>query len=172
METERKFLLKRLPENLSGYAKKEIEQGYLCTNPVIRIRKSNDDYYMTYKSRLNREAASTVALVCEEVELPLTREAYYHLREKVDLRLITKTRYLIPLSDGLTAELDIFEGELEGLVFAEVEFVSEEEAGNFKLPDWFSKEVTFDDRYKNNVLAMTVNLKELNLDLKKEESDS
>lgn len=72
METERKFLLKRLPENLSGYAKKEIEQGYLCTNPVIRIRKSNDDYYMTYKSRLNREAVSTVTLVCEEVELPLT----------------------------------------------------------------------------------------------------
>ncbi|SHJ61440.1 CYTH domain-containing protein [Anaerocolumna jejuensis DSM 15929] len=172
METERKFLLGKLPEDLSAYKKKEIEQGYLCTNPVIRIRKSNEDYYMTYKARVKNMAASTVALVCEEAEFPLTREAYYHLREKVDMRLITKTRYLIPLSDGLMAELDIFEGELKGLVFAEVEFKSEEEAKAFKLPDWFSEEVTFDDRYKNNVLAMTVNLEELNLNLKKKESAS
>lgn len=172
METERKFLLHRLPENLAAYEKKEIEQGYLCTNPVIRVRKSNDEYYMTYKSRTNTQAASNAALVCEEVELPLTKEAYYHLREKADCRLITKNRYLIPLSDGLTAELDIFEGELKGLIFAEVEFKSEEEARNFKMPDWFLEDVTFDDRYKNNVLAMAENLLELKLGLIKEESDS
>ncbi|SHO53743.1 CYTH domain-containing protein [Anaerocolumna xylanovorans] len=172
METERKFLLRRLPGNLADYEKKKIEQGYLCTNPVIRIRKSNEEYYMTYKSRLNVQADSRVALVCEEVELPLTKEAYYHLREKADSRLITKNRYLIPLSDGLKAELDIFEGELKGLIFAEVEFKSEEEAKDFKMPDWFLEEVTFDDRYKNNVLAMTENLSELKLGLTKEESDS
>ncbi len=172
METERKFLLKKLPEDLTAYKKKEIEQGYLCTNPVVRIRKSNEDYYMTYKSRLNKTADSSVALVCEEVELPLTKEAYYHLREKVDLRLITKSRYLIPLTGGLTAELDIFEGELYGLIFAEVEFKSEEEAAGFVPPDWFSKEVTFDDRYKNNVLATTNNLAGLKIGLKEKESDS
>ncbi len=172
METERKFLLKKLPEDLTVYKKKEIEQGYLCTNPVVRIRKSNEDYYMTYKSRLNKTIDSSVALVCEEVELPLTKEAYYHLREKVDLRLITKCRYLIPLDNGLTAELDIFEGELEGLVFAEVEFKSEEEAADFTPPDWFSKEVTFDDHYKNNVLATTADLTVFYMGLKKKESDS
>lgn len=172
METERKFLLNKLPENLYGYPVKDIEQGYLCTNPVIRIRKSNDDYYMTYKSRLKGSKEECIALVCEEVELPLTKEAYYHLREKTDLRLITKKRYLIPLESELTAELDIFEGELSGLIFAEVEFVSEEEAKNFVLPDWFDKEVTFDDRYKNNVLALTKDLSELKLEVITKESDS
>jgi adenylate cyclase len=165
METERKFLLNKLPEDLYSYPVKNIEQGYLCTNPVIRIRRSNEDFYMTYKSRLDITKEDSVALVCEEVELPLTKEAYYHLREKTDLRLITKKRYLIPLEAGLTCELDIFTGELEGLIFAEVEFKSEEEAGEFKLPDWFDKEVTFDDRYKNNVLALTKDLTELNLDV-------
>ncbi|WOO36708.1 CYTH domain-containing protein [Anaerocolumna sp. AGMB13020] len=165
METERKFLLNKLPEDLYYFPVKNIEQGYLCTNPVIRIRRSNEDYYMTYKSRLNVTKEDSVALVCEEVELPLTKEAYYHLREKTDLRLITKKRYLIPLEAGLTCELDIFEGELEGLIFAEVEFKSEKEAGKFKLPDWFGKEVTFDDRYKNNVLALTKDLSELNLEV-------
>ena len=120
---------------------------------------------MTYKSRLNVTKEDSVALVCEEVELPLTKEAYYHLREKTDLRLITKKRYLIPLEAGLTCELDIFEGELKRLIFAEVEFKSEKEAGKFKLPDWFGKEVTFDDRYKNNVLALTKDLSELNLEV-------
>lgn len=158
METERKFLINSIPGDLSEYKKKEIEQGYLCTSPVVRIRKSNDEYYMTYKSKLGQIAVSTVAQVCEEVELPLTEEAYYHLRDKVDHRLITKNRYLIPLEKGLTAELDIFKGEFEGLIFAEVEFQNEEEAGKFQPPAWFDKEVTFDDRYKNNVLSTRMEL--------------
>lgn len=161
METERKFLIKEIPGRLEEYKKKEIEQGYLCTSPVIRIRKSNEEYYMTYKSRSDKDAGSKVALVCEEVELPLTEEAYYHLREKADHRLITKTRYLIPLREGLTAELDIFKGDLDGLVFAEVEFETEEAAGSFCPPPWFAEEVTFDDRYKNNVLAMEKDLRGL-----------
>ena len=49
MEIERKYLVRKLPENLEQYNKKEIAQGYLCTEPVVRIRRSNDDYYMTYK---------------------------------------------------------------------------------------------------------------------------
>ena len=49
MEIERKYLPKYLPENLEQYKKKKIAQGYLCTNPVVRIRRSNDDYYLTYK---------------------------------------------------------------------------------------------------------------------------
>ncbi len=53
LEIERKFLIKRenLPENLEQYPSKVIEQGYLCTEPVVRIRKSNDNYYLTYKSK-------------------------------------------------------------------------------------------------------------------------
>ena len=65
MEIERKFLVKRenLPENLEQYPSKVIEQGYLCTEPVVRIRKSNDNYYLTYKSKglLAREEYKSAA---------------------------------------------------------------------------------------------------------------
>ena len=49
MEIERKYLLKHIPSDLDKYESKKIAQGYLCTSPVVRVRRSNDDYYMTYK---------------------------------------------------------------------------------------------------------------------------
>jgi len=154
MEIERKFQIKTMPENMNQYKIKEIEQGYLCTGPVVRIRKSNDDYILTYKSRLGMvEKAEEVALTCEEVELPLSKEAYEHLRVKTDNNLISKTRYLIPLNGGYTAELDVFHECLEGLKFVEVEFPSEEEAAAFISPEWFGKDVSFDKHYKNNYLS-------------------
>lgn len=142
MEIERKFLIKDMPENLERYPHKEISQGYLCTNPVVRIRRSNDDYYLTYKG--------SGLMVREEYNLPLTKEAYFHLRDKIDGRLIEKTRYLVPLSDKLTAELDVFHGDLAPLTFLEVEFETEEEAKNFIAPDWFGEDVTNDVRYHNS----------------------
>ena len=90
MEIERKFLTKELPENLSTYPCRHIEQGYLSTNPVVRIRKDNDKYELTYKGK--------GAMVREEYNLPLTKESYEHLREKIDGRLIIKKRYMIPSS--------------------------------------------------------------------------
>lgn len=161
MEIERKFLIVRMPEHLEQYEKKEIEQGYLCMEPVVRIRKSNEMYYMTYKSRLNmKENSADIALSCEEVELPLTKEAYEHLRNKTDEHLVTKTRYLIPIEGNYTAELDVFHGCLEGLIFAEVEFEDTEGAALFVPPDWFGKDVSFDKRYKNNYLAAMESLEE------------
>ena len=94
MEIERKYLLKQLPSNLDSYASKKIAQGYLCTSPVVRVRRSNDSYYMTYKG--------AGLMVREEYNLPLTKEAYDHLVQKIDGRLIEKTRYLIPLDGGLS----------------------------------------------------------------------
>ena len=84
MEIERKYLLDQLPENLTSYPCKKIEQGYLSTEPVVRIRKQDDTYYLTYKSK--------GLMVREEYNLPLTAEAYAHLREKADGKLITKRR--------------------------------------------------------------------------------
>jgi CYTH domain-containing protein len=162
MEIEKKYKIKKIPENLNQYKKKEIEQGYLNTkDPVLRIRKSNDNYILTYKSRLGMtENPEDVALTCEEVEMPLSKESYEHLKEKVDQDMISKTRYLIPLVDDLVAELDVFHGNLEGLVFVEVEFKDEEEATGFCAPDWFGEDVTFDHRYKNNYLASLSSLEE------------
>ena len=145
MEIERKYLVRKLPENLEQYNKKKIAQGYLCTEPVVRIRRSNDDYYMTYKG--------DGLMVREEYNLPLTQEAYEHLRPKIDGLLIAKTRYLIPLDNKLTAELDVFEEDLNGLVIVEVEFHTVEEVNAFHAPDWFGEDVTNSGKYHNSYLS-------------------
>ena len=162
MEIERKFTIKELPENLEQYEKKEIEQVYLCKKPTLRARKSNEDYILTYKSKLGLKLEeNATARACEEVELPLTKEAYEHLKEKADGSVISKTRYLIPLTQNRKIEMDVFHGYLEGLMIAEVEFDSEEEAAAFQLPDWFGEDVTFDHRYSNAVMTRYSSLKEL-----------
>ena len=50
MEIERKYLIKKLPEDLAQYPYMEMEQAYLCTEPVVRVRKEGEDYVLTYKS--------------------------------------------------------------------------------------------------------------------------
>ena len=72
---------------------------------------------------------------------------------KIDGLLIEKSRYLIPLKDGLTAELDIFEGSLAPLLLVEVEFDSVEAAETFTAPDWFGKDVTNSGKYHNSNLS-------------------
>ena len=91
MEIERKFTIKQLPDNLDQYSCRHIEQAYLNTNPVIRIRKEDDEYYLTYKG--------SGMMAREEYNLPRTMEAYYHLLLKADGRIISKRRYLIPLNN-------------------------------------------------------------------------
>lgn len=145
MEIERKYLVKQVPQNLSQYQCKKISQGYLCTSPVVRIRRSNDDYYLTYKGK--------GLLAREEYNLPLTQESYEHLSSKIDGILIEKNRYLIPLADGLVAELDIFEGKLSDLILVEVEFESIDDANSFVAPEWFGEDVTHSGNYQNSYLS-------------------
>lgn len=162
MEIERKFTIKQLPKQLEQYEKKEIEQAYLCSKPTVRIRRSNDNYILTYKSKLGLEIpVSASARTCEEVELPLTKKAYEHLKKKADGSVISKTRYIIPIENNRKIELDVFHGYLEGLIFAEVEFATEEEAAAYQMPDWFLEDVTFDKRYRNSFLSEFTSLKEL-----------
>ena len=144
MEIERKFLIKELPKNLDSYPCRHIEQGYLSVSPVVRIRKDNDRFELTYKGK--------GAMVREEHNLPLTKDSYDHLKEKIDGRLIAKKRYMIPL-ENYTVELDVFEGDLAPLILAEVEFPSKEAANTFTPPDWFSEDVTFCNLYHNSYLS-------------------
>ena len=143
MEIERKYLIEKLPENYTVFPCRRLEQGYLCKEPVVRIRQDNDNYELTYKSK--------GLLVREEYNMPLTKEAYEHLKTKVDGKLITKKRYFIPY-EKYTIELDVFEGDLAPLKFAEVEFTSVEEAEKFIAPDWFGEDVTYEAKYKNSNL--------------------
>ena len=145
MEIERKYLVKSIPENLKDYPCRVMEQGYLNIAPVIRIRKDNDNFELTYKSK--------GLMVREEYNLPLTKEAYEHLLLKIDGRLIKKRRYMIPLEGNLTVELDVFEGELAPLILAEVEFPDEDSALSFTPPDWFGEVVTFSGKYHNSHLS-------------------
>ena len=145
MEIERKFLIKKLPDNLTSYKARKIEQAYLCTDPVVRVRRDNDVYFLTYKSK--------GMIVREEYNLPLTKEAYGHLLAKADGNIITKTRYEIPEKDNLTIELDVFEGKFDGLLLAEVEFASEEEALGYIPPEWFGEDVSNSTKYHNSTLS-------------------
>ncbi len=145
MEIERKFTIKHLPDNL---------------DPVIRIRREDDEFYMTYKGQ--------GMMTREEHNLPLNRESYYHLLAKADGNIITKKRYLIPLLHpqfaaggpkppedySLTIELDVFEPPFAPLILAEVEFGSKNAAETFLPPDWFKEDVTYNASYHNSYLSM------------------
>lgn len=145
MEIERKFLIQKIPFKLDGFKKHEIEQAYLCTKPVVRIRKSDDDYYLTYKAKGK--------IAREEYNLPLTKEAYEHLLTKADGNILTKTRYEIPDKDTLIIELDVFHGKFDGLFLAEVEFESLEQAESYVPPEWFGRDVSMTGEYQNSVLS-------------------
>ncbi len=161
MEIERKYLIRRVPESCLAFPSTQIEQGYLCTDPVVRVRRDGDEYYLTYKSR--------GLLAREEYNLPLTREAYAHLVRKADGILLSKRRYRIPLAEAmkagrpaapqpdnvppLTVELDVFEGRYQGLILAEVEFATLAEAEAFSPPSWFGPDVTLSGEYQNSRLS-------------------
>lgn len=145
MEIERKYLIRQLPDHLENYPCRLIEQGYLNTSPVIRIRRDNDRFELTYKSG--------GLMAREEYNLPLTQEAYLHLLPKIDGRLIRKRRYMIPLDKDLTVELDVFDADLAPLILAEVEFPDLPSAEAFVPPEWFGEDVTFSGEYHNSYLS-------------------
>lgn len=163
MEIERKFTITSLPDNLLSYPCHIIEQAYLNTDPVVRIRRQDDSYYLTYKGK--------GLLAREEYNLPLNEESYYHLREKADGNIISKKRYVIPITNpefdttyaslagekidqiSLSVELDIFEAPFAPLIIAEVEFPDKEMAEAFLPLDWFSQDVTNDPAYHNSNLS-------------------
>ena len=152
-EIERKWRVKSLPADLEGYACIEMEQAYLNVSPTVRIRRENDEYFLTYKGKGDGIAHS-------EYNLPIDKEAFEHMLPKHDGRIIRKKRYVIPFEGtSLKAELDIFDEPFTGLRIVEVEFDSEEEADAFTAPDWFGEEVSLDDRFKNAYLAINENFR-------------
>jgi len=147
MEIERKFLPKFLPENLEEYPHSRIEQGYLCTSPVVRVRRHGEKFTLTYKGG--------GMMARREENLPLTEEGYRHLVAKADGNIISKERYCIPYGN-YTIELDVFAPPFAPLVMAEVEFPTVEEANSFVPPDWFGQDVTFDPAYHNSNMSRQV----------------
>ena len=152
MEIERKFLIEKLPE-MEPVKVIHIEQGYISTDPVIRIRAQKvgeqESYVLTVKG------GGMIKRI--EYELDLTQKQFEGLKDKCVGQVIVKTRYKYPLENGLMAEVDVFEGAKAGLVLAEVEFPDEKTMSLFEKPDWFGEDVSRDIRYHNSYMSLEGN---------------
>lgn len=144
MEIERKYLVDTNVFDYSKYPSKKLIQGYLNTSPVVRVRREDNEYYLTYKGG--------GMMVREEYNLPLSKEAFEHLILKSDGNIIEKDRYIIPY-EKYTIELDVFAPPFAPLVMAEVEFSTVEEANSFTPPNWFTEEVTNNPSYHNSNMS-------------------
>src|SRR5438128_2493473 len=121
-EIERKFLVRKLPGDLTNYPSKEISQGYLVSlddGLQVRLRKSGECFSLTYKRGTGN--------VREEREVELTAKQFDALWPATEGKRLVKTRYEIPLGER-TVEIDLYHDRHEGLIVAEVEFDEEEAA--------------------------------------------
>ena len=149
MEIERKFVLAGPPKGLEAHPHARIEQGYVALDPngtEVRLRRKGESRRLTIKSG--------GGLKRTEDEGDIDPERFDALWPLSDGRRVVKTRYEVPLEDGLTAEVDVYHEALDGLVTAEVEFESEAASEQFAAPEWLGREVTGDKRYANKLLAV------------------
>jgi CYTH domain-containing protein len=144
IERERRFLVESLPEPLPE--PNHIEQAYVSTGPAsVRVRRQDDQHILTIKTGSGRNRV--------EIERDLNPDEFQAIWEAATELRIRKRRHRLDLGDGLVAELDLYDGSLEGRRLVEVEFDDDEAADNFQPPDWFGREVTDDNRYTNSSLA-------------------
>jgi CYTH domain-containing protein len=147
-EIERKFLVDRIPDAVQVARNAEIVQGYLTSESQgaeVRLRRKGRKFYATVKS--------VGSLTRAEYEIELTEAQFDVLWPATEGRRVEKTRYELDHRD-LVIEVDIYRGQLAGLVTAEVEFAQVEQSEAFAPPDWLGTEITEDARYKNKNLAL------------------
>jgi CYTH domain-containing protein/8-oxo-dGTP pyrophosphatase MutT (NUDIX family) len=144
-EIERKFRVARLPEDLADHPSRRLAQGYLTTGHVeVRLRRADDDTFLTIKSG--------DGLVRAEEEMAIDADRFERLWPLTEGRRVEKVRHLIA-AGSRTIELDVYGGANEGLLIAEVEFPSEQEARSWQPPDWLGEDVTGDPALRNARLA-------------------
>jgi len=146
-EIERKFLVRTLPEKLDRLPSTKIAQGYLAIaadGVQVRLRKRDASHSLTYKRHSG--------LAREEREIELSAEQFETLWPGTQGKRLIKTRYDVPIGP-LVVEIDVYHGEHDGLIVAEVEFDDEQSACLFQPPEWLGDDVTFDPRYSNQLLA-------------------
>jgi adenylate cyclase len=145
-EIERKFLIDH--EKWGKLNKPEgthYRQGYILSNKqqTVRIRVSDKQAFLNMKSKV-----SEITRKEYEYEIPL--DEGIEIFDAFTKRSTEKIRYRIPFA-GKTWEVDVFSGDNAGLIVAEIELKSENEA--FEKPDWVAAEVTDDGRYSNASLS-------------------
>ena len=146
MDIESRFLIRdtdKVNELKNKYkdSQKTIVQDYIYSDIFTAIRKrmliNGDVTKYLYTVKTGRSGLFSV----NEFENEITQEQYELLKKDENRITIEKDRYFIPYEEGLIIELDVFHGVYEGVVFAEIEFKSEEQAKSIKLPYWFDTEI-------------------------------
>jgi CYTH domain-containing protein len=148
-EIERKLLVDELPADLDAWDATRIEQGYLAITDDVEVRvrrKDGDAAVATVKS--------APGLSRTEVELGVDTGAFEDLWPLTEGRRLVKVRHTREDAPGVVFELDIYEGDLQGLATLEVEFADEDAAAAWSPPPWAGREVTGDKAYANQSLAL------------------
>lgn len=142
VEIERKFLVINDSWKQQVESESTLKQGYLSAEKEIsiRVRIAKGRAQLTIKG-----ATSGISRSEYEYEIP-QQDAQEMMDNLVSGSVIDKTRYKVRCGDHLW-DLDLFHGDNQGLIMAEVELVSETEA--FQMPDWAGEEVSDDSRYYN-----------------------
>ncbi len=152
VERERKFLVQGRPGDLSKYPRQFLRQGYLAIDEdgtEVRIRQIRERSALRHVITFKAGAGQ----LRTEQEWKISPQRFTALWKITLGRRIQKTRYRIPHGGRLTIELDIYRGNLRGLVIAEVEFESADQARSFEPPTWFGRELSGNPEYSNQNLA-------------------
>ena len=147
VEIERKFLVISEEFKTNASHKHQIAQGYLNSNPerMVRIRIKGESGFLTIKGKGNQTGMTRF-----EWETEISLSEAKPLLALCEKGVIHKTRYEVEVGKH-TYEVDVFSGENEGLIIAEIELNDENET--FLKPNWLGKEVTNDNRYYNAYLS-------------------
>jgi CYTH domain-containing protein len=148
-EIERKWLVETVPANTVRWSAQRLEQGYLAITDQVEVRVRRSDGGDTRLAVKSSPALSRV-----EEQLPLEDAAFDRLWPLTEGRRVVKVRHTLEDAPGVVFELDVYEGELDGLVTLEVEFADEAAAARFTPPEWADREVTGDKAYANQSLAV------------------
>ena len=145
-EIERKFLVTGVFSRQVTSAQR-IVQGYICSQPgrTVRVRIRGEEGFLTIKGASDEKGLSRYEF---EQKIPLADAE--ELLKLCEPGAIDKMRNLVPAGKH-TWEIDVFHGENEGLILAEIELASEDEP--FERPDWIGQEVSGDRRYYNSMLT-------------------
>lgn len=152
IEIEKKYKIKRLPQNLENFEHLEIEQSYLNKGGApIRLRRfvSEKETKCIFSKKIKKEDNSVEKI---EYNIELTEELYQEFLKAKEGRTIIKTRYKIPLKNGAKIDLDLFHEFYEGVCIAEIEYESVEQSKNFEVPDWL-EEIEDSDKISNLYMA-------------------
>ncbi len=138
IELERTFLARYIPENIGDF--EELEDNYIpkdSDHPILRLRRRDEKFFMTKKSL--KEEGNFTEFIEETIKLS-SKE--YSFLDRLDGKKHSKKRYSYDVGEEVKCEVDIYQGDLKGLVLVDFEFESVEAKNNFIVPDFCLREVS------------------------------